>query len=174
MDSLDFDYPEGPNNLPADVETWTCIDGGTSLVTERMLTAISKDVTYNRHVTAIRMENNKIANPRMFVKFNGKDEFDPKPYCHVIATPALSCMRSVDLTEAGLDFTQKQALRCLAYGAAIKVGIKFKTRWWQSIPGYEQIGGVSNTDRPIRVVVYPSYGVHDAGAAGVLIASYAW
>ena len=35
-------------------------------------------------------------------------------------------------------------------------------------------GGQSSTDLPIRVCVYPSYGINCPDAPGVLIASYAW
>jgi len=71
-----------------------------------------------------------------------------------------------------MSYTQRQAIRTLGYGPAVKVGIKFKTRWWEK-SGINQRGGSSYTDRQSRVVVYPSYGVGDTGT-GVLMATYNW
>lgn len=80
----------------------------------------------------------------------------------------------MDLTDAGLSYAQNQAVRSLAYGPAVKIGIKFRTRWWQTLEDLPQIGGVSYADRPVRVVVYPSYGIKEENTAAVLMASYAW
>ena len=154
---------------------WACVDGGTHVVTDRMAEKISIKPLFNRRVTAIAVDNPKSLNPGMKISVQGHPEYEEKRYSHVISTAPLSCMRAMDLDQAGLDYAQNQALRCLAYGAAIKVGIKFRTRWWEKTSTPTMLGGVSSTDRPSRMVVYPSYGFDDPeDANGVLMASYCW
>jgi len=154
---------------------WACVDGGTSIVTDRIWDRVSTKPLLNRRVTAIAVDNPTSNNPNMKISVQGHPEYDEKIYSHVICTAPLSCMRVMDLDQAGLDYAQNQALRCLGYGASIKVGIKFKTRWWEETSTPAMLGGVSSTDRPSRIVVYPSYGLNDPqDAGGVLIASYCW
>ncbi|KAF8534739.1 hypothetical protein BDD12DRAFT_858949 [Trichophaea hybrida] len=183
LDSLDFDYPNGINTTrkSEDEETkWYCIDGGTEELTKTMYERISKDPThipkYNHRVDSISMVTPNAPTSLMKITVRDHPEFDSKEYSHVISTIPFSCLRCVDLTGSNLDYKQKQALRCLNYGAGIKVGIKFKTRWWQDEKLFPpQMGGVSSTDRQSRVVVYPSYGLKDDPTdPGVLIAAYNW
>ncbi|PWW76289.1 amine oxidase [Tuber magnatum] len=175
IDSIDFDYPHGPNHSRETVTEWFCVDGGTCVVTDRMAKKIRTNILYNRRVTAIAMDDPTSDDPAMKISVQGHPEYERKRYSHVISTAPLSCMRAMDLGQAGLDYAQNQALRGLGYGAAIKVGIKFKTRWWEKASGPAILGGVSSTDRPSRIVVYPSYGFKDPqDANGVLIASYCW
>jgi hypothetical protein len=100
--------------------------------------------------------------------------FGPEVYSHVVSTIPFGRLRAIDLSQCGLDYEQEMALRSLHYGPAVKVGIKFKSRWWQdSDPS--KAGGSSKTDRQSRVVVYPSYGLDGAeNSPGVLVASYNW
>ena len=100
-------------------------------------------------------------------------------YSQVISTVPLGCLQTIDTEEAGLLYSQREAIRSLQYDAATKVGIKFETRWWEDpsvMGGKDKVirGGQSNTDKPIRVCVYPSYGLDCRGAPGVLLASYTW
>ena len=71
-----------------------------------------------------------------------------------------------------MTYIQRQAIRTLNYGPAVKVGIRFKTRWWEQ-GGLNQRGGSSYTDRPSRTIVYPSAGLGETGP-GVLMATYNW
>jgi monoamine oxidase len=131
---------------------------------------------YNHRVDSISMATPDKPTSLMKITVRDYPEFNSKFYSHVISTLPFSCLRCVDLTGSNLDYKQKAALRCLNYGAGIKVGIKFKTRWWQDRELFPpQVGGVSSTDRQSRVVVYPSYGLKDHPTdPGVLIAAYNW
>lgn len=93
-------------------------------------------------------------------------------YSHVISTIPLPCLRTIDLSDAGLNVMQKTALRKLKYGPSIKIGIRFKTAWWRD--RFNIVGGQSSTDLPIRTIVYPSYGATPGLFSTVLIASYCW
>lgn len=94
---------------------------------------------------------------------------------HVISTAPLPVVRTLDIDGAGMDLEQLNALRTLKYGPACKIGVKFKSQWWAE-GGVNIRGGQSVTDRPSRVVVYPSYGIDlgDPNPSHVLIASYTW
>ncbi|RGP72367.1 hypothetical protein FLONG3_6763 [Fusarium longipes] len=58
---------------------------------------------------------------------------------------------------------------------------KFRTAWWQKEPFNIKKGGVSRTDLPLRVCVYPSYNIEanegdkwDPEKPAVLLCSYTW
>lgn len=186
---MQFDYPDGSGS-PGEPEEqkWACVQGGTSVVTDLLCQSLSKKPLYNSRVTAIEIEKGHphpiFLPPNMSVTVPSHPELNGKLYSHVFATTTLSCLSLMDLNKAGLSYIQRQAIRSLAYGPAVKMGIKFKTRWWQDLKEFPQIGGSSYTDRPVRVVVYPSNGVPPVPAApeipagpevpAVLMASYSW
>jgi monoamine oxidase len=95
-----------------------------------------------------------------------------RTYSHVISTIPLPGLRTIDLSGAGLNVMQKNALRKLQYGPSIKIGVRFQSTWWTDLFGI--VGGQSFTDLPIRTIVYPSYGVNSGSPSTVLIASYCW
>ncbi|KAF8415538.1 hypothetical protein EV426DRAFT_570132 [Tirmania nivea] len=66
---------------------------------------------------------------------------------------------------------KEQALRSMHFEALYKIGIRFKTRFWERLPT-PCMGGQSTTDLPIRWIVYPSYGLNDDGPGVLLL--YAW
>jgi len=107
--------------------------------------------------------------PCVTVKVN---EGEIKSYSHVISTLPLPVLRTVDLNDAGLSVMQRNALRALDYGPAVKIAVLFKSNWWTTKLGI--VGGQSFTDLPIRTIVYPSYGVDASPPCKVLIASYSW
>lgn len=76
---------------------------------------------------------------------------------------------------------QSNALRTLNYGPrpSVKIGMQFRTAWWttgKDLSGnpVNIVGGQTYTDRPLRTVVYPSFGSVQAGTTTTLIASYCW
>lgn len=189
LEDLDFNFVDGEGNK-VDV-SWYCVDGGTEEVTKAMVqyikrkqTTKSKFIYKKRRVTAIfknpegaPMESKEESelNPVMGIKVLHCPEYDNKKYSHIISTVPFSCLRSMDLANAGLSPKQNEAIRCLEYAPSIKIGIKFKTRWWQQEKYGAIRGGLSKTDLPVRTVVYPSYGEKDdKDMPGVLMASYAW
>jgi monoamine oxidase len=105
----------------------------------------------------------------MKVSFSGKgDEY----FTHVVSTTSFADLRTIDTNGVPTTYKQRQAIRTLNYGPAVKVAIKFKTRWWEQ-GGRNQRGGSSYTDRRSRVVVYPSYVLGEDGP-GVLMVTYNW
>lgn len=68
------------------------------------------------------------------------------------------------------SYYKRVAIRELNYMASTKIGIEFKSRFWEKEGQY---GGKSITDLPIRFTFYPSYGIGTPGPA-VITASYIW
>jgi monoamine oxidase len=120
-------------------------------------------IRYRKRVTSISPSTNR---PGINVVVDG--EAAPRTYSHVVSTMPLSCLRMVDTDSCNLPYALKTALRELHYEASVKVAIKFTDRWWEP----QHKGGVSTTDRPTRVVVYPSYGI--GGDVATMICSYTW
>ncbi|KAJ8517742.1 hypothetical protein ONZ45_g5116 [Pleurotus djamor] len=156
---------------------WKLIDGGSSQLAEVMASYLNtKDkgtIAFDSRVTGIGYDKDS---KKMNISINGQPD---KSYPHVISTLPLPCLRSLDLSKANLSHKQANALRQLTYGPSIKIGIKFKSHWWSTAKDKDGnpldiVGGQSYTDRPVRTIVYPSYGLEEQTLSNVLIASYCW
>ena len=91
-------------------------------------------------------------------------------FSHCISTMPLPCLGFMQRTTV---FSPRlhEAIRTLHYSGSVKVAIKFKYRWWEDDSiGQKHRGGISTTDLPTRVVVYPSYGIGSNDAT--MIVSY--
>lgn len=75
---------------------------------------------------------------------------ETRKYSHVISTIPLGCVRMVDLEECRLSYALREALRSLQYGPSVKIGMKFRRRWWED-PEHSNKGGVSSTDRFVKI-----------------------
>ncbi len=63
------------------------------------------------------------------------------------------------------------AIRALHFEPLYKIGLLFKTRFWEQVAAPAN-GGQSITDLPSRWFVYPSYGIGDQGPGVLLL--YSW
>jgi len=91
-------------------------------------------------------------------------------FTHVVSIVSFAELGLVDTNKVTMIYSQCQAIRTLRCGPAVKVAIKFKTRWWEQSKITQQ-GGSSTTGRPNWEVVYPSYGRGESGP-GVLMVTY--
>lgn len=102
----------------------------------------------------------------------GYEGFGDPTYSHVLFTIPPPCLLAIDLSACRMDLLQRDAVRQVSIGPSCKIGMKFNTPWWSSGQhGLTINGGQSSTDRPVRTVVYPSYG---GGQSTTLITSYTW
>jgi monoamine oxidase len=69
------------------------------------------------------------------------------------------------------DPDKTHAIRSLHFEPLYKIGMRFKTRFWENVE-LPAKGGQSITDLPTRWVVYPSYGIGDRGPGVLLL--YSW
>ena len=152
--------------------SWWCFEGGSRVLIEKMLTSLVTPPFYNHRVTAIT-ENSETPDPLMRLKVSVLGLPD-EHFSHVVSTVPFAALRTINTDGVSTNFGQREAMRVLDYGDALKVGIKFRTRWWEKdAVKYKQLGGASYTDRQSRTVVYPSYGIGEEGP-GVLMVSYNW
>lgn len=165
---------------------WWCIEGGSQEMAKRMYAKVERTkpnrVSFNKKVTKMEYlastDTQKIG-----VYVAGEEEY--REYDGVFNSAPLGSMQRMDLRGLNLNWGTKQAIRSLGYGASCKVGIRFKEMWWMTKFGIKG-GGVSKTDLPIRMCVYPSYNIHDndpnpidpektpKNVPGVLLCSYSW
>lgn len=169
MDSFDFDSPTdtGEGSAPQ----WKCVEGGTSRFALAMQSVIKSKPEMNKRVTKIAASKSRDID--VFVA----GESEARTYHHVINTLPPAVLRSLDTAECNFSYEKRTALRVLHVDSCLKIGLQFKSRWWQDekvMRGKPMKGGQSSTDLPIRTIVYPSYGIDEPDAPGVLIASYPW
>jgi monoamine oxidase len=155
---------------------WWCINGGADIMVTKMIQHLAQSPLYNHCVTSIKLDTHPTnANNPMTVTTKRSDTLiqEQRHYSHVITTTTAACLQTMDLREAGLKYAHREAIRVLRYKFAIKVGIKFKNRWWAKL-GIRN-GGIGKTDRPTRAVIYPSYALGTSeDDTGVLLACYNW
>jgi monoamine oxidase len=106
--------------------------------------------------------------PAVAITVNGNETHH---YSHVISTIPLPVLRTIDLSGAGLDVMQRNAVNEVDCFPAFKIAILFKSNWWTTKLGI--VGGRSVTDLPLHEIIYPSYGIDSNMPSKVLIASYA-
>ncbi|KAG8916609.1 hypothetical protein FRC01_002961 [Tulasnella sp. 417] len=164
---------------------YKCIDGGSRVLPDFMTKYINekrpKALQLGKRITEIYYaapgEATSLLTP-VRIKVEGENNY--REYGHVISTLPLPVLRSLSIDDAGLDVKQTNALRQLQYGPSEKIGVKFKTQWWRTgkqVTGepLNIIGGQSFSDRVVRTVVYPSFGIPgNPPESTVLIASYSW
>ena len=66
----------------------------------------------------------------------------------------------------------EHGLRSIHFQPLYKMGLRFKSRFWEDESLRPSNGGQSITDLPCRWVVYPSYGIGDKGKGVLLL--YSW
>ncbi|KAK6518212.1 hypothetical protein TWF506_005371 [Arthrobotrys conoides] len=163
IDSFDFD----------DTVEWSCIEGGTSLLTDAMQKGLSTAVETGKRVEAISVDHKIKGEGNLAVKCANEEEWRTG-YSTVFSTTTLGCLGRMDLRGLDLHPSQKDAIRSLHYDDSVKVALKFKYPWWIKDCGITQ-GGVASTDLPLRTCVYPSYNLKTPlDEPAVLLASYTW
>jgi monoamine oxidase len=156
------------NSAPLD--SWTAIEGGMDRITYGMTKALGNKPILGKKVVGLVGNSNKTVT----AVIAGGEE---RTYAHVINTVPLGVMQNMDMSTLDLDYNKTFAIRKLQYDPAGKIGMTFKTRWWEtpqndSTKGFK--GGRSYSDLTIRRCVYPSYGLTTPNASAAMIASYTW
>jgi monoamine oxidase len=86
----------------------------------------------------------------------------------IVATPP-SALRMMETPQWVV--TRMQAIRSFHFEPLYKIGMRFRTRFWEQVEVPSR-GGQSITDLPSRWCVYPSYGLGDSGPGVLLL--YSW
>ncbi|KAK7429417.1 hypothetical protein QQZ08_004009 [Neonectria magnoliae] len=178
LDELDFATPEQEEGKPKR-NFWCCVDGGGQRIARLMAEKVKKPVQLNSQVVAINANVPKRRDPNTYVPMtldikrtdpvSKQTDLRKEDYFAVLNSPTLPALQRMNLKDAGLLWGTKQAIRSLGYGASCKVE-----------PFNINKGGLSRTDLPVRVCVFPSYNISeieehwDSNGSSVLLCSYTW
>ncbi|KAJ7786179.1 hypothetical protein B0H16DRAFT_1295633 [Mycena metata] len=177
LEAIAFGWNPDPSVPPPN---WFLVEGGSNKIAQAMAAYIKKQkpdaIDFNSRISYIGMGKDG-SNNIMEVKVDQRTT--SYKFSHVISTLPLTVLRTINIKNAGLSLMQSNALRELNYGPSVKIGMLFRTAWWTSGKDKDGnvlniVGGQTYTDRPLRTVVYPSYGDVMAGKTSALIASYCW
>ncbi|OIK09947.1 amine oxidase [Bacillus sp. MUM 116] len=144
------------------------ITGGMDLLPKAFLPQLKDDIRYYQRMTKIIQDNNRVT-----IHFRDERTSNTSTITSDLAiiTIPFSVLRFVKIEPFhSFSYYKRRAIREINYMAATKVGIEFKSRFWEK---YGQYGGKSITDLPIRFTYYPSQGIGTNGPA-VVLASYTW
>lgn len=157
MQSMDFNTQE-----------WSTIEYGMSRLPSAMSYLLGyQNITYGARVTGVQdTEDGKVA--IIADGYNGTVEvkFDKV----ILAIPPAALKMIADRPRWSVP--KELAIRSMHFESLFKMGLRFKTRFWERVPDDSTEGGQSTTDFPIRWVVYPSNGIGSDGPGVLLI--YAW
>jgi monoamine oxidase len=144
------------------------ITGGMDLLPRAFLPQLKEDIAFSQRMTKIVHRNNSVT-----IHSTHQDTLEHSTITGDLAiiTIPFSVMRFVEIEPYhSFSYYKRRAIRELNYIGAIKIGIEFKSRFWER---HHQYGGKSITDLPIRFTYYPSQGIGTEGPA-VVLASYTW
>ncbi len=141
---------------------------GSSRLPEAFLPQLNDSLFLSQRVTRIVQEEEGVT-VRSIHKQSLK-RYETKADCVIVTIP-FSGMNFIEVYPYhSLSHDKRKAIRELHYVPTTKIGLQFKTRFWEK-QGLS--GGSATTDLPIRRIYYPINQQSKTGA-GILLASYTW
>ncbi|MGP4062392.1 flavin monoamine oxidase family protein [Halobacillus sp. H74] len=142
------------------------ITGGNDRLPYAFLPSLCSDIYFNQKVK-------KIFQGEYEIKVEAENQLDCKRTCwradYVLSTIPFTTFQFIEVYPfSSISFKKRQAIQELTNVPAVKVGIEFKSRFWERYP----VGNITS-DLPMRFMYLPS---HDRGkpGPGVMLASYTW
>ncbi|KVT45132.1 flavin monoamine oxidase family protein [Burkholderia ubonensis] len=153
-------------------EHWFAMDGGTSRITDEMVNRLPS-TTIRTGARVTRLEETD-AGAVIHYDHGSGTRPNAARFDRVFVTLANSALRFID-TPSTWAAGKYEAIRMLKMTNATKIALGFKTRFWEQPGPYSDgmKGGQSDTDLPVRSIVYPSFGIGEDGPA-YLLGSYCW
>ena len=153
-------------NLDFDTKDWTTIDGGMSRLTQGAANLIGRtNIHLNSPVTSILEHSDGRITLTTSGPVTRSNTFDKV----ILAIPpaALHTIRE----RPTWSFMKEQSIRGSHYEPLYKIGLHFRTRFWEhsTRPSF---GGQSTTDLRFRWIVYPSNNLGAPGSGVLLL--YSW
>jgi monoamine oxidase len=146
-------------------EEWSTIAHGMSRLPLAMAHLIGyENITLNARVTGIRNKQDG----RVAILINGITETTFDQVIMAIPPPALKMIAD----RPAWSGKKELAIRSMHFESLFKMGLRFKTRFWERVGSIPCNGGQSTTDLPIRWIVYPSNGIGEDGPGVLLV--YSW
>jgi monoamine oxidase len=147
---------------------WSTIARGMSRLPLAMAHLIGhKNITFNARVTGIRNKDDG----RVSLSISGRNASVDVTFDKVIIAIPPPALRMISNRPAWSG-RKELAIRSMHFESLYKMGLRFKTRFWERVGPVPCRGGQSTTDLPIRWIVYPSNGIGDDGPGVLLV--YSW
>jgi monoamine oxidase len=142
------------------------ITGGNDQLPRSFINELQKEIKLNRKVIKIVQEDNRVS-VQTLNPVTGKISQYTGDYA--IVTMPFTVFQFLDVVPyESISFKKWQAIREVNNVQAVKIGIEFKSRFWEKM-GYGNI----TSDLPFKFTYIPSHGIGSEGP-GVLLASYSW
>jgi monoamine oxidase len=138
--------------------------GGMDMIPRAFQRELGDLIRFNAKVTAIKQDERGVTATYIDSKTGGAAQTARADWC--LCTLPLSILSQVPLN---VGPAMSAAIQAVPYGAAVKIGLQFKRRFWEED---ERIyGGITYTDLPIDRIGYPSTDFGKPGK-GVLLGAY--
>jgi len=138
--------------------------GGMDMIARAFAREIGSLIRYNAKVTAIKQNDRQVTVTYADARTDGAPMTATADWC--LCTIPLSVLDQIDLD---VGAPMQEAINVVPYGAAAKIGLQFKRRFWEED---EHIyGGITYTDLPIWQIGYPNTSYGSPGK-GVLLGAY--
>ncbi len=144
------------------------ITGGNDQLPKAFLPQLEENILYGQQLTKIVQHRNQVTIHTVDTESLIKGE---TTYDICILTIPFSILQFIEVEpHDSFSHYKWKAIRELHYVTSIKIGLQFKSRFWEE-QGIE--GGQTTSDLPIRFSYYPSHDIEKT-ETGIIIASYTW
>ncbi|KAI0032692.1 hypothetical protein K488DRAFT_35369, partial [Vararia minispora EC-137] len=155
-------------NMDFNTQAWSTLANGMSRLPAALAHIIGyRNITFGARATALRNEHDGRVSLDV-TRSTGKTA--TTTYDRVILAIPPAAVKMIEHPRWGAG--KETALRAMHFEPLYKMGLRFKTRFWERLADAPSHGGQSATDMPVRWVVYPSNGI-DTDGPGVLLV-YSW
>jgi monoamine oxidase len=141
------------------------ITGGNDQLPKAFLPQLKDNIVFGQKVKKIVQHNNQVT---IHSVHKILEPFQITGDLAIVTIP-FTVLQFVEIEPVN-SFWKRKAIRELHYVGSTKIGIQFKTRFWERKGMY---GGRTVTDLPITYAQYPSNGI-GTPEPGVVMASYTW
>ena len=153
------------------VKEWKTINNGMSRLPEAMAKVIGKEkIKLETRVESLSYQDGCIKVG--YIRANNPDQVEEfETFDAVILALPPSAIRMMP-GKPQWPVALEHGLRSIHFQPLYKIGLRFKSRFWERENLRPSKGGQSTTDLPCRWAVYPSYGIGDKGKGVLLL--YSW
>jgi monoamine oxidase len=143
------------------------ITGGFDKLPRAFLPQLQEDILFQQKMTKIVQHDNQVTIHS--VESKTSQPFSITGDLAIITVP-FSVLQFVEVEPYhSFSYYKRKAIRTLQYVPTTKIGLQFKSRFWEKEGMY---GGRTISDMPIVYNYYPSHGFDQP--KGVVLASYTW
>lgn len=155
-------------NMDFDEANWKTIDQGMSRLPQAMAYLVGySNITFGARVTGLEVTDDD----RVSIAATGYEGSVSAKFDRVVLAIPPAALRVI-INRPRWSVDKEMAIRSMHFEALYKIGMRFKTRFWERVKESPCAGGQSTTDLPIRWIVFPSNGIGEDGPGVLLV--YAW